>query len=388
MVCDLVEVQDTKSFFANNILVHNCLVLDEFAFVPRNVAEDFYRSVYPTITSGTTTKIIMVSTPNGMNLFYKFWHDAKLKRNRYVPLEAFWWQVPGRDNAWKEEQLKNMTPEQFDQEMDCNFRSSSQNTLISSHVLKTLTYDNPIFSNSGLQVFDNPILPDDDEGEPGHNYVMCVDTSEGSNLDYHAFTVIDVTQYPYKVVATYRNNALPVMVYPTIIKNIAERYNNAYVLVEINNVGSEVSNGLYYDLEYEHVFATCKDKKFQVQQLSAGFNSASKLGLRMTHGSKMIGCSNLKGLIENNNLIVRDYNIISELTTFIEVKRTCWAGEPGTNDDLVMCLVMFGWLSNQRFFKDLYDHSINMKMTKEMTEESMMPPRFWSNIEEDPPEIF
>lgn len=344
---------------------YNVIFLDEFAFVPKNIAEEFITSVYPTISSGKTTKVIMVSTPNGMNLFYKYWTDAVNKRNLYTPIEAHWSVVPGRDDAWAEDQIKQLGQEKFNQEFCCDFLGSS-NTLISAAKLSTMAWKNPIQRLGELQIYE--------ESKPGHLYVIAVDTAEGQGLDYSAFVVIDATQAPYKVVAKYYNNKISPMTFPNVIYNVGAQYNMAHILVETNAIGMQVAEVLHSDLEYENIFSTTNLGRGG-QRISSGFKKNSKLGVKMTAQIKSIGCSNLKGLLEHNKMIVEDFDIISELTSFV-ASSSSFAAEPGCHDDLTMCLVMFSWLTAQPTFKELTDIDIRRKIADERTQsmtESLLP---------------
>ena len=333
---------------------YNVIFLDEFAFVPKNIAEEFITSVYPTISSGKTTKVIMVSTPNGMNLFYKYWTDAVNKRNLYVPIEAHYSVVPGRDEDWAEDQRKQLGEEKFNQEFNCDFLGSS-NTLVSGAKLATLAWNSPIERIGSLNIYEHP--------KQNHIYIIAVDTSEGQSLDYSAFTVIDCTQTPYKVVARYYDNKTTPMLYPNIIYNVALKYNFAYCLVESNSIGGQVVDTLYNDLEYENIFATTNLGRGG-QRISQGFSKNSKFGVKMTNQIKSIGCSNLKGLIENNKLVIEDFDIISELTSFVATGPS-FAAEEGCHDDLVMSLVLFSWLTAQPAFKDLTDTDVRKRILDE-----------------------
>jgi hypothetical protein len=327
----------------------NMIFLDEFAYVPHNVAEDFFSSVYPTITSGQNTKVLIVSTPKGLNMFYKFWNDAVEDRNSYVPIEVHWSQVPGRDEAWKKQTIANTSEDQFRIEFECDF-IGSQNTLISSHKLKCLSYIDPIWKNDdGLWVYEKP--------QDGHIYSICVDTSRGQGLDYSAFTVIDLTTMPYTIAAKYKNNQISPMVYPNIIHGVAMQYNEAHVLVEINDIGGQVADILYNDMEYENMCITSVRGR-KGQTLDGGFGTGqAQLGVRTTTAVKRIGCSVLKGLIEEDKLIVEDFDLIAELVSFVS-KKESYQADVGHNDDLVMTLVLFGWLTTQTYFKDMTDLDI------------------------------
>jgi hypothetical protein len=337
---------------------YNLILLDEFAFVPPGIAEDFFSSAYPTISSGTTTKVVIVSTPKGLNMFYKLWVEAEEKRNEFVPVEVHWSDIPGRDAKWKEQQIRNTSEEQFRQEFECDFIGSS-NTLISASKLKTLTFKSPIYKDeNGLKVYEEPKI--------GHTYVMTVDTSRGNNLDYHAFTVIDITRVPYKVVAIFRNNEMSPMVYPNAIYPVARKFNDAFILVEINDIGGQVADLLYNELEYDNVLVTSVRGR-KGQTLDGGFGaSESQLGIRTTKAVKRLGCSLLKSFVEDDKLIFTDYDIVQELVSFTS-KNHSYEADTGHNDDLVMCLVLFCWLSTQNYFKDL----ANMDIRKQVFDEKL-----------------
>ena len=335
----------------------NIVFLDEFAFVPSNIAYEFFTSVYPVITAGTKTKIIIVSTPNGMNLFYKIWTDAVNKRNNYVPFEIHWSQLPGRDENWKEETIRNTSERQFEQEFETMFLGSS-NTLIAGKKLQQLVYQNPIADHDETLIYEHPIKSDDDKIKD-HLYVVTVDVSEGRNLDSSAFSVFDISTMPYKQVARYKNPGISPMVFPTHIYNAARYYNDAYILVEINN-NPQVADVIHQDFEYENLFKIFTGNK-KPQQLSAGFGRGVQMGLKMSPAVKRIGCSNLKTLIENDKLIIQDFDTISELTTFV-ANKTSFAAEDDSNDDLVMTLVIFSWLATQKYFKEIVSHDVRKQI--------------------------
>jgi len=335
----------------------NIVFLDEFAFVPSNIAYEFFTSVYPVITAGTKTKIIIVSTPNGMNLFYKIWTDAINKRNNYVPFEIHWSQLPGRDDKWKEETIRNTSERQFEQEFETMFLGSS-NTLIAGKKLQQLVYQNPIADHDETLIYEHPIKGDDDKLKD-HLYVITVDVSEGRNLDSSAFSVFDISTTPYRQVARYKNPGISPMVFPTHIYNAARYYNDAYILVEINN-NPQVADVIHQDFEYENLFKIFTGNK-KPQQLSAGFGRGVQMGLKMSPAVKRIGCSNLKTLIENDKLIIQDFDTISELTTFV-ANKTSFAAEEDSNDDLVMTLVIFAWLATQKYFKEIVSHDVRKQI--------------------------
>jgi hypothetical protein len=344
----------------------NIIFLDEFAFVPPNIAESFFSSTYPTISSGQTTKVIIVSTPNGIgNLFYKLWIDATEKRNLYSPFSVHWSNVPGRDEKWKEETIRNTSIQQFQAEFECEFLGSS-NTLISASKLKTMAWINPIHSENGFDIIE--------ESVPGRIYAIMVDVARGQGLDYSAFSVIDVTEIPYKQVAKYRNNEISALLYPTIIYNAARKYNDAYVLVEISDIGQQISDILHYELEYENL-VKIQVKGRQGLQVSAGHVKKIAFGLKQSVATKRIGCANLKTLIESDKLIIQDSDTIMELTTFTAQKDS-FKAEEGNHDDLAMTLVIFGWFTAQRHFKDALKDDIRKVLQQEqlnMVDEDIVP---------------
>ena len=333
----------------------NILFLDEFAFVPNHVADDFFASVYPTISSGSSTKVIIVSTPRGMNHFYRMWHDAERGVNGYIPTDVHWGEVPGRDDEWKAQTIANTSEQQFKVEFECEFLGSV-NTLIAPSKLKNLVYDAPRTRNAGLDIYEDAIKE--------HNYMITVDVARGLGNDYSAFIVFDITEFPYKVVAKYRNNEIKPMLFPNIVHNVAKGYNNAFLLIEVNDIGDQVASILQYDLEYENLLmASMRGRNGQV--VGQGFSGKkSQLGVRMTAAVKKLGCSNLKTLIEDDKVLTCDYEIISELTTFSQ-KHISFEAEEGCNDDLAMCLVIFAWLVAQDYFKEMTDNDVRKRIYEE-----------------------
>lgn len=374
-------IADSTGGSAGRSESHNIVMLDEFAFVPRSIAEEFITSVYPVITSGNTTKIIMVSTPNGMNLFYKYWTDAVNKKNTYAPITAHWSEYPGRDEKWEQITRANMGDDKFEQEFGGDFMGSS-NTLIAATKLNELAWSDPIkkYRTDGghVLVYDMP----KEEGV----YVMSVDTSHGQGIDYSAFSVIDVSQMPYKVVATFRSSEISPLHYPDVIFNTAKLYNNAHLLVETNDIGQQIINTLYNDLEYEYIFTTTTQGRGG-QKISAGFNKSSKLGVKTTESLKKIGCANLKTIMETDNLIIHDYHTIEEFSTFVRNNKKSYEAEGGNHDDLVMTLVLFAWLAKQDYFKEITDIDIRKKLYSEkirqINEEMVLMPVMSNNKSTD-----
>ena len=358
---------------------YNIIFLDEFAYVPSTVSEEFFSSVYPTISSGKTTKVMIVSTPHGMNMFYKLWTDAENKKNDYVPIEVHWSEVPGRDEVWKEETIRNTSQSQFNSEFECEFLGSID-TLIAPHKLKQMPYVDPIQSHADLDIFEKP--------DPKKTYFLTADVARGSSQDYSAFVVMDVTTMPYKIVAKYRNNEVKPLMFPHKIHEVAKAYNNCFVMVEVNDIGEQVANSLQFDLEYDNlVMASMRGRSGQI--LGAGFSGGkAQLGVRTTKAVKRIGCSNLKQLIESDKLLIPDYDVMNELSTFV-VKGSSWAADDGCNDDLVACLFLFAWAVDQQYFKELTDNDIRERMYKEQQdqlEQDMAPFGFVDNGLNDPNE--
>ena len=351
---------------------YNIIFLDEFAFIPNHIADDFFASVYPTISSGKSTKVIIVSTPRGMNHFYRMWHDAEKGRNEYVPTDVHWSEVPGRDENWKQQTIANTSEQQFKVEFECEFLGSV-NTLINPSKLRNLVYEDPIKRNAGLDVYEHP--------QEEHNYLITVDVARGLGNDYSAFIVFDITNFPYKVVAKYRNNEIKPMLFPSIIYEVAKGYNDSWLLIEVNDIGDQVANILHFDLEYDNVLM-CAMRGRAGQIVGSGFSGKkSQLGVRMTSSVKKLGCSNLKTLMEDDKLITVDYDIISELTTFAQ-RHNSFEAEEGCNDDLAMCLVIFSWLVAQDYFKEMTDNDVRKRIYEEQKnqiEQDMAPFGFISD---------
>jgi hypothetical protein len=367
----------------------NCILLDEFAHIPTQIAEEFFTSVYPTITSGQSTKMFIISTPNGLNMFYYYWKGAINNQNGYKAFEVHWSQVPQypggplRDDKWKTDMISKTSEKQFAQEMECDFLGSS-NTLISAEKLHTLVYSKPMIrSKDGMNVYEEPKRRNDEEEKSqDHIYFITADVAEGQGKDYTAMSVIDVTQFPYRVVATYRNNTVSPLLFASVLRTVAKKYNNAYVLIEVNSIGMEVANILHTDLEYENIVKTAMmGRKGQI--ITEGFGPVKKvqMGVKTSVMTKKIGCQVLKNLIEEDKLIVEDADTISEFTTFISKKQS-FEAEDGHNDDLVMCLVLFAWATRQQYFKNLTDMDVRLAMYQneiEKIEDDMLPFGYFSD---------
>ena len=366
---DPAFVSKDNRYYANGIVSHNTsislLFCDEVAFIPGNQWEEFFNSVYPTISSGEDTKVVLVSTPKGLNHYYKLWNEAVEKRSLFVPNEINWWDVPGRDAEWQRQTIANIGQDTFDQEFGAEFLGSS-GTLINSQTLRRLVHQTPITTHNNLKIYQNPI--------DGHQYVMTVDCSEGVGSDSSVFSVIDITSKPYNQVAVYKNNKMNPLVFPDFIYQVATKYNHAFVLIETNSVGKQVADTIHYEFGYENLAWVGEHAKFG-QILMGGNAARQQNGLRTDKRSKRIGCSNAKQLIESNLLTINDYDTIMELSTFVQ-KGTSFEADEGTHDDLVMTLVILGWMSTQSYFQALNDSDARnavLAAYKERLEAEMLP---------------
>ena len=313
----------------------NLLFLDEFAFIDNDAT--FYTSTYPVVSSGKDTKIIITSTANGIgNVYHKLWEGAVTGTNAFKPFRVDWWDVPGRDEKWKEQTIANTSQIQFDQEFGNTFQGRG-NSLISAECLLAQKAQEPIYTQENVYVYERPI--------EGHNYIMCVDVAKGRGQDYSTFNIIDTSTNPFRQVAVFRDNNLSALLFPDIIYKYAMTYNEAYVIVESNDQGSVVCNGLYYDLEYENLFVESTVK-------------AGAIGATMTKRVKRIGCSTFKDFVEQKKLSIVDANTIMEMSTF-EARGNSFQASGSNHDDLVMNLVMFAWFATTDIFGGLTD--IDMK---------------------------
>jgi hypothetical protein len=341
----------------------NLLFIDEAAFIDN--WDDFFTSVYPTISSGKESKIVLVSTPNGLNHFYSIWVNAVEQRNQYKHKFVRWENVPGRDEKWKTDTLAamNFDLEKFDQEYNCEFLGSS-GTLVAGWKLKELVHQTPMVEKEGLIQYQPP--------QENHIYIVVCDVSRGKGLDYSAFQMIDVTKMPYQQVCVYRNNAVTPSDYADVIFRSAKAYNRAAILVEVNDIGEQVSNALHYDFGYENVLFT-ENAGRMGKRITTGFGGKSfkniDKGIRTTKLVKSVGCSILKLLVEGNQLVINDFHTINEFSTFSK-KNNSYEAESGKHDDLVMPLVLFAWLSEQMYFKD-YTNINTLMSLREKTEEDM-----------------
>ena len=352
---------------------YSLLMLDEYAFVPEQIANNFMRSVYPTITSGQNSKVIIISTPSGLNHYYKLWVGAKEGTNEYYPFEIHWSDVPGRDEKWKQQQIANIGQKNFDQEFNTEFLGSSE-TLIAGSKLANIVTLSPIKSINSLDVYEEP--------KKDHAYVTIVDTARGVEKDYHAFTVIDITSPPYNVVAKYKNNEIKPEMYSYVVKDVGFKYNQSFILCEVNDIGYQVAKDLVDD-EYPNMLM-CSTKSRSGQFVGQNLSGKYELGVKMQKNIKKVGCLKLKTLIEENILSINDKDIFGELTTFVQ-KGSTFEAEMGKNDDLVMCLVIFAWLTTNQYFKDLIDIDLRQRLleqNKEKEDDDLLPFGF-SPIEED-----
>ena len=334
---------------------YNVIFLDEFAFIPNHIADQFFASVYPTISSGQNTKVIIVSTPRGMNHFYRLWHDAERGKNEYKPTDVHWSEVPGRDDVWKEQTIANTSEQQFKVEFECEFLGSVD-TLIAPSKLRNLIYEEPIERSAGLDIYEAPMM--------GHDYLITVDVARGVEKDYSAFVLVDITTFPHRIVGKYRNNQIKPMLFPSVIYEVATKYNKAFILCEVNDIGDQVASIIHYDLEYDNLLmASMRGRAGQV--IGQGFSGKkTQMGVKMSKTVKKVGSLNLKTLIESDKIIFKDYEIISELTTFIQ-KNNSFEAEEGSNDDLAMCLVIYAWLVQNDYFKELTDQDVRKRLYEE-----------------------
>ena len=319
----------------------NWLYIDEAAIIPNNIADEFFTAVYPTISAGETTKILLTSTPLGYNHFWKFWNEAEEGKNGFERMFIPYSEIPGRDERWADEQLKLLGELKFNQEVLCEFLGST-NTLINGKTLAVMSAKQPEYSKDGLDLYEEP--------KPNHYYVITVDVARGVGGDFSAFSLIDVTEMPYKLVGKYKHNKISPMLYPSVISKVAKDFNNAYVLVEANDIGQQVLDILHQEEEYENVFTTLTENG--KQYLTPGFGRSAKLGVTTSKAVKRQGCFAIKSLIEDKKLLIHDADIIGELSVFTEKGQTFQADE-GYHDDLAMTLVLFGWITTNSFFTDL-----------------------------------
>ena len=379
-VYDAYNVNESHSYYTNGVISHNCniIYLDEFAIIPNTIADDFITSTYPTISSGETTKIIISSTAYGLNHFWHFWNEAENKINGFVPIRVRWQEHPEKDDAWAAKQLQLLKEVKFNQEVECKFLGSSS-TLINAQTLQNLTPHTPVSSNEdrSLVLYEEPFLGT--QTKSAASYVIVVDTASGVGGDSSTFSVFRIDELPYKIVARYKSNTISPMLYPNIIDRWGKEYNEAWVLIEINK-NEQIPHILFNELEYENLVYVSRSKNGQ--EVSGGFGGGrTQLGVMTDKKVKRIGCSMLKSLIEEQKLVVTDAETISEISTFIE-KRGSYAADDGKNDDLVMTLVLFGWLVSQPYFKELTSVDLRQSIINErlkQIDEEMLPTGFFSD---------
>ena len=328
----------------------NWLYIDEAAIIPNNIADEFFASVYPTISAGETTKILLTSTPLGYNHFWKFWNEAEKGENGFKNMFIHYTEIPGRDEKWAEEQFRLLGELKYNQEVLCEFLGSS-NTLINARTLSVMSSKDPIYTKDNLDIYEEP--------QENKYYVIVADTSRGVGGDYSAFVLLDITEMPFRLVGKYRENKISPLLYPNVIEKVATDFNNAYVLTETNDIGQQVVDILHQELEYENIFSTVQDRN--KQYISPGFGKTTRLGVKTSKAVKRQGCFALKSLLEEKKLLLFDAECISELSTFVEKSGTFVADE-GYHDDLAMCLVLFGWVTTNVFFRDLTDVNIREEL--------------------------
>lgn len=352
----------------------NLLYVDEAAIIPNNIAEQFFTSVYPTISAGETTKILLSSTPLGYNHFWKFWNEAEQNLNGFVNLFIPYWDIPGRDAKWAEEQRRLLGELKFNQEVLCKFLGSSL-TLVAADTIAQMSPIPTIYSKDGLDVYES--------AQKDHTYVIVADTAKGVGGDYSAFQIIDATQMPYKLVGKYRDNKISPLLYPSIIYKVAKEFNEAFVLVEINT-SEQVAEILYGDYEYENIISVTRTTSGQV--VNGGFGGGkTQLGVTTDKKVKRIGCSNFKSMVEEKKLLIHDADTISEISTFIQRKNSYMADE-GYHDDLVMPLVLFSWLTTNSYFKELTNVNLRKELYEnriKMIEEEVTPFGFINNGDDE-----
>lgn len=352
----------------------NLLYVDETAIIPNNVAEQFFASVYPTISAGETTKILLSSTPLGYNHFWKFWNDAQNDRNGFVPLFIPYWEIPGRDEAWATEQRRLLGELKYNQEVLCNFLGSSL-TLIASDTIAQMSADAPIYSKDGLDIYE--------KAEKDCAYIIIADTAKGVGGDYSAFQILNISKMPYVMVGKYKNNTISPLLYPSVIYKVGKEYNEAYVLIEVNT-SEQVAEILYSDYEYENIISVNRTPNGQV--VNGGFGGGkTQLGVVTDKKVKRIGCSNFKSMVEEKKMIIRDADTISEISTFIQRKNS-YSADEGYHDDLVMPLVLFSWLTTNTYFKELTNINIRKELYEariRMIEDEVTPFGFINTGEEE-----
>lgn len=351
----------------------NIVFLDEFAHVDTSTAEGFFGSVYPTISSGHTTKMFIVSTPKGMNEFYYRWRSAQSGKSDFFAVQAHWSERPDRTPAWEKTTRANMTPEEWMENYECQFLGGT-NALISSAFLSTIPPAEPIAVENKLDIHEYP--------KPGHRYVVTVDPAEGAGQDYSALSVIDVTTIPYRLVAKFRDKYISSLVLPRTIYHVATQYNKAYVLLEINSIGHQIGYALFYEYEYENLLTTVPKQRAGAVLKTGYHGTQTAFGIKTTQQTKSQGCANLKALVESRKLIVEDFHVIEELSKFT-MQGKQFKAEEGEHDDLVMSLVLFGWLAKQPMFVNLTSIDVGQKHYIEEESQTFVPFMLSSNEDQE-----
>ena len=343
----------------------NIVAIDEAAFIPNNIWEDFYMSVYPVIESGKDSRIILISTPKGLNHFYKLWKDAENHKNLYVPFKITWRDVPGRDEEWKERTLKNTGERAFAQEQDVNFLGSS-NTLFDMNKVQNIVIQDPLIND-----YDN-FTKIYKEAIPNHRYIAFVDVAEGKEQDSSVIQVFDITNEPFEQVAVFCSNSISLMLFPYYINRLGKMYNDAYLLIESNSIGSSITNDIFNDFEYENLLYSFKDDDKKIV-IDDGQDDKGEIGIKMTKSTKKIGCNNIKELFENDKIIINDMDTVNQMSTFIRVGSSYEADKSAkAHDDLITPLIHFGYLVKQVWFRNLLNDDIRNKIANDKIKDKQL----------------
>lgn len=338
------------------------LYIDEVAFIENDM--DFWESTFPAVSQSETSKVIMTSTPKGQRgLFYKTWMEAEPDEdgmdNGFHRVLVSWERVPTyvKDPMWSQKQIKKLGEARFKQEFGCSFKGSV-GSLVSSTTIENMVSKSPkIEMDEWTKIYHKYIQ--------GNKYIAVADVGGGVGIDYSVCRVMDVTTYPYKTAALYRNNEISPMLFPHVIVSMCEAYGECYVLPEINNdMGGQAITVLYYDLEYEYVLKTGSDKQKGTGTKIGG--KGAKPGLRTNMRTRSVGCSNMKSMIENNLILVDDLETIYELGNFIAVGDR-YEADSGCHDDCVMTLVIFAWLAKQAWFIDEFSRNVSNDLFKKVS---------------------
>lgn len=358
---DLIHVEDTHHYTTNEIESQNCLLIDEASFVPDYIWDEFYNSVLPTISSGKTSKIIMVSTPKGMNHFYNIYSDAVNDKNNFFPVKIPWYERPDRDQKWKEDTIKDCGTIRFAQEYNCQFLGSS-NTLVEGDMLERIQTIHPITHkwNGAMLVYEEP--------QPNAFYVLGVDSAKGGGNDYSVVQVLKITgERDVDQVAVYRNNRIAPEEFAQTCIGISDYYNDAYMMVENNDVGDLVANSIWYDFECDRIL-NC---------------DAKGLGIRSTKKTKLAGNLLLKKYVENGYLQINDNRTLYELSRYEEVSPNVFhAAGQNENDDCVTSLIWALYYLTTEF----YDKDANNVVKKDIDNKFKIDeerPLFFSNNEDE-----